>query len=203
MPQCNHCHKKFKIGHGKGSLTTHLAAVEAANTKKLNSKSGKGKTNTWSKNKKRIAIIDGKHIRIVKCNYPKCGKLVEEGNLKKHKAQHKGAGKASRRNIQSESQFVKKLKRQNPNSLVFQTGTESGVPDIVLYKNSKLIFYEIKPTKQENEKNSRLKLNQVEWIKKNCLAKGNEAYLVFYKGPTSKLTFLKKLLTRKNIDKYG
>ena len=57
MPQCNHCHKKFKIGHGKGSLTTHLAAVEAANTKKLNSKSGKGKTNTGSKkkNKKRIA----------------------------------------------------------------------------------------------------------------------------------------------------
>jgi len=205
MPQCNHCHKKFKIGHGKGSLTTHLAAVEAANTKKLNSKSGKGKTNTGSKkkNKKRIAIIDGKYIRIVKCNNPKCGKLVEEGNLKKHKAQHKGAGTASQRNIQSEKQYIEKLKKQYPDSLLFKTGKEIGVPDIVLFTKSKLSFYEIKPTKEESEKGSRLKETQVKWIKKNCLAKGNEAYIVFYKGRTSKLSFSKKLLTRKNIDKYG
>jgi len=87
--------------------------------------------------------------------------------------------------------------------LLFQTGKEVGVPDIVLYKNSKLIFYEIKPTKQENEKNSRLKESQVNWIKKNCFSKRNEAYVVFYKGPTRKLTFSKKFLTRKNIGMYG
>jgi len=129
--------------------------------------------------------------------------LVEASNLKKHKVQHKAAGKASQRNIQSEIQFVKKLKKQNSKSLLFQTGKEAGVPDIVLYKNSKLIFYEVKPTKKENEKNSKLKQNQVKWIKKNCFAKGYDVYVVFYKGPTSKLTFSKKLLTRKNIDNYA
>jgi len=76
-----------------------------------------------------MAIIDGKHIRIVKCTLRKkngkiCGKFVEEGKLKRHKAQHKGAGTASRRNIQSEKQYIKKLKKQYPNSLLFKTGKE-------------------------------------------------------------------------------
>ncbi len=158
-------------------------------------------------NKERAALISGKHIRIIKCTFRKngkiCGKLVEEGNLKRHMAQHKGAGTASQRNIQSEKQYFKKLKKQYPNSLLFKTGKEIGVPDIVLFTKSKLSFYEIKPTKEESEKGSRLKETQVKWIKKNCLAKRNEAYIVFYKGPTSKLSFSKKLLTRKNIDKYG
>jgi len=87
--------------------------------------------------------------------------------------------------------------------LLFQTGKEVGVPDIVMYEDSKLTFYEVKPTKQENDNNSRLKDTQVTWIKKNCLAKKIEAYIVFYKGPTQKMTFTKKLLTRKNIEKYG
>ena len=43
MPQCNHCHKNFKKGNGKGSLNRHLAAVKAANSKNSNGKSGKGK----------------------------------------------------------------------------------------------------------------------------------------------------------------
>jgi len=151
--------------------------------------------------KKRIAMIGGKHIRIKAC--PKCGKLVKASELKKHISYHKRARTASQRNIQSELQYVKKLKKQNLNSLLFQTGKEIGVPDIVLYKNHKLSFYEVKPTKQENEKNSRLKKTQVDWIKKNCFVKGIEAYVVFYKGPTRKLTFSKKLLTRKNIGMYA
>jgi len=154
-----------------------------------------------STNKKRIIMIRGKPVRVKAC--PKCGKLFEESKLKKHISYHKRARTASKRNIQSEIQYVKKLKKQNPNSLLFQTGKEIGVLDIVLYKNRKLSFYEVKPTKQENEKNSLLKKSQVAWIKKNCFAKGIEAYVVFYKGPTHKLTFSKKLLTRKNIGMYA
>jgi len=133
---------------------------------------------------------------------PKCKKLIEASKLKKHIKHHKTASKASKRNIQSEKQFVKKLKKQNSNSVIFQTGKEVGVPDIVLYKNSKLSFYEIKPPKKENETNSRLKESQVAWIKKNCFARGLDVYVVFYKGPTSKLTFTKTLLSRKNIGKF-
>jgi len=197
MPRCKHCQKYFKKGNDKGSLKRHCAAVKAAKKRS----SSKTKTDRKIKTKKRMVIIDGKDIRIEKC--PKCGKLVEASNLKKHKDSHKIALKASRRNIQSEIQFVKKLKRQNPKSLVFQTGKESGVPDIVFHNNSKLIFYEIKPTKKESEKRSKLKKTQVEWIQKNCFANGYQVYVVFYKGPTSKFKYLKKLLTRKNIEEYA
>jgi len=152
-------------------------------------------------NKKHITMMGGKHVSAKAC--PKCGKLFELSKLKKHISYHKRAGIASQRNIQSEIQYVKKLKKRYPDSLLFQTGKEIGVPDIVLYKNQKLSFYEIKPTKQENEKNSRLKETQVDWIKKNCFAKGLEAYVVFYKGKTRKLTFSKKLLTRKNIGMFA
>ena len=151
--------------------------------------------------KKHIKTKGSKQVIAKPC--PKCKKLIEVSELKKHISYHRRAGTASKRNIQSEKQYVKKLKKQYPNSLLFQTGKEVGVPDIVLYINSKLVFYEIKPTKKENEKNSRLKETQVKWIKKNCFAKGNEVYIVFYKGTTSKLIFSKKLLTRKNIGMYS
>ncbi len=198
------CKKSYNT---KLARKLHLAGVKAARKKERDSNLTIKKSNVKKKNnKKRLVVIAGKHIRIVKCTFRKngkiCGKLVEEGNLKKHKAQHKGAGTASQRNIQSEKQYIKKLKKQYPDSLLFKTGKEIGVPDIVLFTKSKLSFYEIKPTKEESEKGSLLKETQVKWIKKNCLAKGNEAYIVFYKGPTSKLSFSKKLLTRKNIDKY-
>jgi len=39
MARCNHCHKYFKKGDGKGSLKTHMAAVKAANKKKLDTES--------------------------------------------------------------------------------------------------------------------------------------------------------------------
>jgi len=151
--------------------------------------------------KKHIKTKGNKQVIAKAC--PKCKKLIDVGELKKHISYHRRAKKASQRNIQSEKQYVKKLKKQNHNSLIFQTGKEVGVPDIVLYKNSKLIFYEIKPTKKESEKRSKLKKTQVEWIQKNCFPKRNEVYVVFYKGPTRKLTFSKIQLTRKNIGMYS
>lgn len=189
MLKCKHCRKLFKEGFAKGSLERHLAAVKAAAKKKSKPESSK-KT-----------ILRAGHQEVKAC--PKCKKLFLASKLKKHISYHKRAGMASKRNIESEKQYVRKLKKQKPNSLLFQTGKEEGVPDIVMYENSRLTFYEIKPTKQENEKNSRLKDTQVAWIRKNCLAKKNEAYIVFYRGPTRKMTFIKKLLTRKNIEEYG
>ncbi len=130
-------------------------------------------------------------------------RLIEVSKLKQHKTHHRRADTASRRNIESEKQYVKKLKNQNRNSLIFQTGKEEGVPDIGLFRNKKLIFYEVKPTKKENHSNSLLKKSQNAWIKKYCLGHGIDVYVVFYSGPTSKLRFTKKLLTRKNIGMYS
>ena len=189
MLRCKRCKKLFKEGFGKGSLKTHQAAVKAAAKKKSASKSSK-----------KITLKMG-HQEVKVC--PKCKKLVMASKLKKHVKSHKTSKGAARRNIESEKQYVRKLKKLKPKALLFQTGKEVGVPDIVMYENSKLTFYEVKPTKQENENNSRLKNTQVAWIKKNCLAKKNEAYIVFYKGPTRKMTFTKKQLTKKNIEKYG
>ena len=166
-----------------------MAAVKAA-AKKISS----------SKSDKKTTLMMG-HQEVKAC--PVCKKLVVISKLKKHIKSHKTAKVASRRNIESEKQYVRKLKNQKPNALLFQTGKEVGVPDIVMYENSKLTFYEVKPTKQENKNNSRLKDTQVAWIKKNCLAKKIETYIVFYRGPTRKMTFTKKLLTRKNIEEYG
>ena len=190
MLKCNHCKKLFKEGFGKGSLKTHQAAVKAATVKRKST----------PKSDKETTLKMG-HQEVKVCSV--CKKLVVESKLKKHIKSHKTAKVASRRNIESEEQYVRKLKKQNPKALLFQTGKEVGVPDIVMYENSKLTFFEIKPTKQENENNSRLKNTQVTWIKKNCLAKKIKAYVVFYKGSTRKMTFSKKLLTRKNIEKYG
>ena len=131
-------------------------------------------------------------------------KFFEVSKLKQHKTvYHKRAKSASKRNIESEKQYVKKLKNQNRNSLIFQTGKEKGVPDIGLYKNKKLIFYEVKPTQKENKSNSLLKKSQNAWIKKHCLGNRIDVYVVFYSGPTRKLRFTKKLLTRKNIGMYS
>ena len=188
MLKCKHCKKLFREGSGKGSLKTHQAAVKAAAKRKSISNSPK----------KATLKMDSQEVKVC----PKCKKLVVASELKKHINSHKIAKGAARRNIESEKQYVKKLKKQKPKALLFQTGKEVGVPDIVMYEDSKLTFYEVKPTKQENENNSRLKDTQVAWIKKNCLAKKIEAYIVFYRGPTQKMTFTKKLLTRKNIEKY-
>jgi len=178
MLKCKHCKKLFKEGFGKGSLKTHQAAVKAAAKKKSTSKSNKNAT----------LKIDHQEVKVC----PKCKKLVVVSKLKKHIKSHKTAKIASQRNIESEKQYVRKLKKQKPRALLFQTGKEVGVPDIVMYEDSKLTFYEIKPTKQENDNNSRLKDTQVAWIKKNCLGKKNRSIHSFLQRPNSKNDIYKK-----------
>ena len=136
----------------------------------------------------------------IKKNRKPCNKLELTSNRKKHDNQHKGAEKASGKNIDSERQYAEKLRGENHNSVVFHTGRETGVPDIVMYKNGKMSFYEIKPTGKGDD--SQLKASQAKWIKKNCLRKNIDVYIVHYKCRTKKFTFVKKKLSKKNISMY-
>jgi len=203
MPICHHCHKSFRKGNDRGSLKRHLNAVKAKDTRKsVTSKTRK--KNPKQKTKKgssKESLPTGVYIcKWIKKNGKPCNKLEFTSNRKKHNNQHKGAEKASGKNIDSERQYEAKLRRENPGSLVFQTGTEGGVPDIVMYKNEKLSFYEVKPTGKGND--SLLKVDQAKWIKKNCFHNKIDAYLVRYKGRTKKFTFVKKKLGKKNIGMY-
>ena len=66
--------------------------------------------------------------------------------------------------------------------------------------HEKLSFYEVKPTGKGNE--SLLKVSQAKWIKKNCLGKKIDVYLVRYKSRTNKFTFTKWKLNKNNIGMY-
>ena len=136
----------------------------------------------------------------IRKNGKPCNKLEFTSKRKEHNNRHKGAIIASAKNIDSERQYEEKLRRENPGALVFQTGTECGPPDIVMYKNGKLSFYEVKPTGKGNE--SLLKVSQAEWIKKNCLSQKIDVYLVRYKSRTNKFTFTKWKLNKNNIGMY-
>ena len=124
----------------------------------------------------------------IRKNGKPCNKLEFTSKRKEHNNRHKGAIIASAKNIDSERQYV------------FQTGTECGPPDIVMYKNWKLSFYEVKPTGKGND--SLLKADQAKWIKKNCLRNNIDVYVVRYKCRTKKFTFVKKKLSKKNISMY-
>ena len=93
-----------------------------------------------------------------------------------HHAQHRKSRKASAKGIGSEKAFGKYLRKKYPSALVFKTGKEAGVPDYILFNRGKLSFYEIKPRKGD----SLLKRDQRDWIKKNCLQKKLNAFLVIY-----------------------
>ena len=188
-------HSGPKTFKSKFKLKRHIAAYKAALARKKNPKQ---KT---MKGSSKESLPPG----VYRCKWPKkngkpCNKLELTSNRKKHNNQHKGAKKASAKNIDSERQYEEKLRRENPGSLVFQTGTEGGVPDIVMYKNEKLSFYEVKPTEKGNE--SLLKVSQAKWIKKNCLGKKIDVYLVRYKSRTNKFTFTKWKLNKNNIGRY-
>ena len=129
-----------------------------------------------------------------------CGqrKLVSE--MEYHKMTHRRARKASKKGISSEDAFAKWLQTKYPKSLIFQTGTEPGVPDFALWHNTKLSFYELKP--DDKEKDSLLRPEQFKWIKDNCFRKKLDVYIVHYKEKNGKFSFKKKLLDRKNIIKY-
>ena len=106
-----------------------------------------------------------------------CGKRRKESERTEHQAYHRRARIASFTGRESENKYAKKLRKQYKKSLVFQTGKEAGVPDIILQNKGKLSFYEVKPVKGSG---SLLKRDQFRWIKNNCFPKKFDAYLVTY-----------------------
>ena len=188
-------HSGPKTFKSKVKLKRHIAAYKAALARKKNPKQ-----KTMKGSGKLSLELNVYRCKWLKKNGKQCGKLELTSNRKKHDNQHKGAEKASGKNIDSERQYAEKLRGENHNSVVFHTGKEIGVPDIVMYKNEKLSFYEVKPTGKGNE--SLLKVSQAKWIKKNCLGKKIDVYLVRYKSRTNKFTFTKWKLNKNNIGMY-
>ena len=188
-------HSGPKTFKSKFKLKRHIAAYKAALARKKNPKQ-----KTMKGSGKLSLELNVYRCKWLKKNGKPCGKLELTSNRKKHDNQHKGAEKASGKNIDSERQYAEKLRGENHNSVVFHTGKEIGVPDIVMYKNEKLSFYEVKPTGKGNE--SLLKVSQAEWIKKNCLSQKIDVYLVRYKGRTNKFIFTKIKLNKNNIGRY-
>ena len=188
-------HSGPKTFKSKFKLKRHIAAYKAALVRKKNPKQ-----KTMKGSGKLSLELNVYRCKWLKKNGKPCGKLELTSNRKKHDNQHKGAEKASGKNIDSERQYAEKLRGENHNSVVFHTGKETGVPDIVMYKNEKLSFYEVKPTGKGND--SLLKADQAKWIKKNCLRNNIDVYVVRYKCRTKKFTFVKKKLSKKNISMY-
>ena len=186
-------HKCDKNYRSEYKLTRHVAAYRAAQKRKA----GKGRKEVSKK------VTTSGYYQcgwILRSSRRKCGKNIRKVDRKKHENRHRGAEIASTKNFESEKEYAEKLRGENHNSVVFHTGKEIGVPDIVMYKNEKLSFYEVKPTGKGND--SLLKVSQVKWIKKNCFHNKIDAYLVRYKGRTKKFTFVKKKLGKKNIGMY-
>ena len=129
-----------------------------------------------------------------------CGKRRKESERTEHQAYHRRARIASFTGRESENKYAKKLRRQYKKSLVFQTGKEAGVPDIILQNKGKLSFYEVKPVKGSG---SLLKRDQFRWIKNNCFPKKFDAYLVtYYVTEGGRWIFDPISLNEKNIKKY-
>ena len=185
-------HSGPKTFKSKVKLKRHIAAYKAAQKRKA----GKGRKGV-SKKVSTSAYYQCGWIR--RSNGTRCNKNILKVNRKKHENRHKGAEIASKKNSDSERQYAEKLRGENSNSVVFHTGKEVGVPDIVMYKNGKMSFYEIKPTGKGDA--SLLKATQAEWIKKNCLRNKIDVYLVRYKG-TNKFKFTKWKLGKNNIGRY-
>ena len=104
----------------------------------------------------------------------------------------------------SEGIFKKYLeKKMGSKALVFGTGKEIGVPDIVTFKNKKLEFYEIKPKVPTKEGEQLLRPDQKDWIKKNL--KKYSIYLVYYDVDEDFIFYHSKpiLLTKANLSKYS
>ncbi len=170
-------HKCDKNYRSEYKLTRHVAAYKAAQKRKT----GKGRKEVSKK------VTTSGYYQcgwILRSSRRRCGKNIRKVDRKKHENRHRGAEKASTKNFESEKEYAEKLRGENHNSVVFHTGKETGVPDIVMYKNGKMNFYEIKPTGKGND--SLLKASQAKWIKKNCLSKKIDVYLVRYKIQTKR-----------------
>ncbi|MCH7648542.1 MAG: hypothetical protein IIA83_08045 [Thaumarchaeota archaeon] len=118
---------------------------------------------------------------------------------KRTKKRKKAAKKASRKNILSEKKFAQRLRYQG--YFAFRTGKAQGVPDIISYKNGKLIFYEIKPSNPRSSKDALFKPTQSTWIKKYCFKKGVEIKLVYYKG-SRPFKYYVEQINKKNISNF-
>ena len=129
-----------------------------------------------------------------------CGKLKKLSERSKHQKAHRAARKASKKGESSEEKYAKRLRRKYKKSIVFQTGTESGVPDIILYHKKKISFYEVKPREGQGKN---LKRDQYLWIKNNCFPKKFNAYLVTYYQTKGKIWIFDTIqLDKENIKKY-
>ena len=104
----------------------------------------------------------------------------------------------------SEGIFKKRLeKKMGSKALVFGTGKEKGVPDIVTFKNKKLEFYEIKPKVPTTKGEQLLRPDQKDWIKKNL--EKYSIYLVYYYVDGDFIFYHSKpiLLTKANLSGYS
>ena len=93
-------------------------------------------------------------------------------------------------------------KKMGSKTLVFGTGKEKGIPDIVTFKNKKLEFYEIKPKTPKTKGEQLLRPDQTDWIRKN-LSKFR-IYLVYYEVDDDFIFYHSKpiLLKKGNIINY-
>jgi len=187
MTLCNHCHKHFKKGNGKGSLKRHRASVKA----------NKNRPNTGSKIKK-------KKRTWFQCPGTEKTRNKDGDKIRCKEEHHIGSFIAKQKIALSEGIYVKKLERKVGSSgIVFNTGTSAEIPDIVTYKNGKLKFYEIKPKNSRRGEERLLRKNQEKWIWKN--AKKCPVYLVYYDVNDDLIFSHSKpiLLTEKNISDYS
>ena len=142
----------------------------------------------WTKAKrsaaaKKAARTRKRNAKAVKRKTPRRRKRIVGKKKSSKKTWQK---KASDKISDSEGRYMELLKEEfGSESIIFKTGNAEkekypsfvGVPDIAIYINKKLEFYEIKPAipkQNQNKKNeiknlksSFLKEHQVDWIKNN------------------------------------
>tara|TARA_Y100000590_G_scaffold393879_1_gene472516 strand:- start:331 stop:1017 length:687 start_codon:yes stop_codon:yes gene_type:complete len=99
-------------------------------------------------------------------------------------------------------------KKYGNNSIVFNTGTATGLLDIGVYDNSKsksrLEFYEIKPIDQSKADKQLLKPRQKEWVLKS-MKFGIKSKIVFYKEKNFEFKHSEpiELKNKKMVEKYS
>ena len=182
----------------------------------------------WTKAKrsaaaKKAARTRKRNAKAVKRKTPRRRKRIVDKKKSSKKTWQK---EASDKTSDSEGRYMELLKEEfGSKSIIFKTGNSekekyplfAGAPDIAVYINKKLEFYEIKPAipkANQNKKNeiknlkaSFLKEHQVSWIKNNCLEKGRRRLsphvnLVFYKKGKN-YTYYRKKLNSNNLIKYS
>ena len=175
----------------------------------------------WTKAKRKAAAKKAAKTR--KQNSKKKPKKRETkrktGTSKKPPPQQKGADKIS----DSEGKYMEVLKEKfGTSSIVFKTGNAkkedypnfAGVPDIAVYSDGKLSFYEIKPgfrgsDNSSDPKPSFLKSHQEKWIKNNCFkykklnVSSPPVYLIFYKKGRTVYKYWGKRIKKSNLQKYS